>query len=102
MADAERGADMVMKANEAVMAAVRSVAEDAASMLQAVENSVQRIRSSGTRTPSSRAFASHCSAIFPTCWIACVPRRSGFGLLFRRPLRFSYLCGIDQGDRRRA
>ncbi len=50
MADAERGADMVMKANEAVIAAVRSVAEDAASMLQAVENSVQRIRSSGTRT----------------------------------------------------
>jgi methyl-accepting chemotaxis protein len=50
MADAERGADMVMKANEAVIAAVHSVAEDAASMLQAVESSVQRIRSSGTRT----------------------------------------------------
>ncbi|HSM40433.1 MAG TPA: methyl-accepting chemotaxis protein [Afifellaceae bacterium] len=50
MADAERGADMVMKANEAVIAAAHSVAEDAASMLQAVENSVQRIRSSGTRT----------------------------------------------------
>lgn len=50
MADAQQGADMVMAANEAVISAVQSVAEGATSMLEAVEESVLRIRNSGTRT----------------------------------------------------